>query len=116
MDSLEEDLDINAYKYDPAISEYSNLPTNKVDLIICIDVLQHVPLYDLNRVLIELKQYGCKCFMHIRCTQYSTMLPNGEFANCTVYPYTWWIKKIGEYFESINIISNDKDNVTLMIE
>lgn len=115
IDCIEKDLAIKVYKYDPAIKEYANLPKNKVDFIICTDVLQHIPVFDLDRVLLEIKKYSNTCFFHIRCTEYKTILPNGKPANCTVYPTEWWEKKLKNYYkEIIKVKTDDLNTVTLV--
>lgn len=114
-DCIEKELKIKTYKYDPAISEYCELPKTNIDFIICTDVLQHIPLFDLDRVLLEIRKYTCNCFFHIRCTEYKTLLPNGEPANCTVYPAIWWKHKLEEYFEDIiKIETNNLNTVTFV--
>ena len=104
------ELNIKTFKYDPAIKEYEDLPDEKVDFVICTDVLQHVPIYDLDRVLAEIRKYSNNCFFYIRCTPYKTKLPNGEKANCTVYPAEWWEKQLRKYFTNIEKINNDDIN------
>ena len=58
LDLIKKNSKIKIFKYDPAIKKYSTLTKNKTDLVICTDVLQHVPLYDLDRVLKEIKSKG----------------------------------------------------------
>lgn len=115
LDNVKKKINIEIYKYDPAIKEYSELPSNPVDFVICTDVLQHIPVYDLDRVLKEIKGYSNNCFFHIRCTQYHTRLPNGQFANCTVFQSDWWMKKLSQYFSDIKLVStNDINTVTFL--
>lgn len=115
LDCIKRETKIDIYKYDPAILEYSKLPNGNVDFVICTDVLQHIPLYDLDRVLTEIKGFSMNCFFHIRCTPYHTLLPNGEFANCTVYPPKWWRKVLKKYFNSVyDIGTNDNDTVSFI--
>lgn len=117
LDNIKEQQKIDIYKYDPAISEFSILPIKDIDFIICTDVLQHIPLYDLDRVLNEIKSYKCDCFFHIRCTAYHTVLPNGQLANCTVYPSEWWKKKLEDYFNNVKVVNeNDLDTVSFITE
>ena len=106
---------IKIFKYDPAITEYSKLPNINVDFVICTDVLQHIPLWDLDRVLSEISKFSTHCFFHIRCTPYKTILPNGNPANCTVYPPQWWAKKLKKYYNNIQIVDkDDKNSVTFL--
>lgn len=104
LDLIKKNSKIKIFKYDPAIKKYSTLTKNKTDLVICSDVLQHVPLYDLDRVLKEIKSKGIYILFYIKCTNHKTKLPNGTYANCTVYDKKWWLEKLSTYFYNIKEI------------
>lgn len=104
LDLIKKNKKIKIYRYDPAIKKYSKLTKNKTDLVICTDVLQHVPLYDLDRVLKEIKSKGIYILFYIKCTNHKTKLPNGTYANCTVYDKKWWLEKLSNYFYDIKEI------------
>ena len=104
LDLIKKNSKIKIFKYDPAIKKYSTLTKNKNDLVICTDVLQHVPLYDLDRVLKEIKSKGIYILFYIKCTNHKTKLPNGTYANCTVYDKKWWLEKLSTYFYNIKEI------------
>ena len=115
LDNIQDALNIKAFKYDPAIDMYSKLPNIKMDFVICTDVLQHVPLYDLDRVLTEISSFSKNAFFNIRFTPYKTVLPNGEPANCTIYPPQWWKSMLEKYYNRIEIVkSEDKNSVTFI--
>ncbi|MDY4236436.1 MAG: radical SAM protein [Bacilli bacterium] len=104
LDLIKKNSKIKIFKYDSAIKKYSTLTKNKTDLVICTDVLQHVPLYDLDRVLKEIKSKGIYILFYIKCTNHKTKLPNGTYANCTVYDKKWWLEKLSTYFYNIKEI------------
>lgn len=104
LDLIKKNKKIKVYKYDPAIKKYSKLTKNKVNLVICTDVLQHVPLYDLDRVLKEIKSKGVYVLFYIKCTNHKTKLPNKTYANCTVYDKKWWLEKLSNYYYDIKEI------------
>lgn len=113
VDYIKKNKNIKTYKYDPAIRKYSKLLKRDVDMIICTDVLQHVPLYDLDRVLNEITKKCKYCLFYIKCTNHSTILPNGNFANCTIHNKNWWKNKLNNYFKEIyeENINNDITSV-----
>lgn len=113
IDTLKKRLSITTFKYDPAIHLYKDKPKQKFDLVICTDVLQHIPLDDLENVLKDISIYGDFIFFHIRTTFYKTILPNGDPANCTVFPKEWWEAKLSLYFKNLRIINYNSDSVTL---
>ena len=104
LDLIKKNKKIKIYRYDPAIKKYSKLTKNKVNLVICTDVLQHVPLYDLDRVLKEIKSKGIYILFYIKCTNHKTKLPNKTYANCTVYDKKWWLEKLSNYYDDIKEI------------
>ena len=85
---------INIYKYDPAIDEYSSLPKEKVDLVICTDVLEHVPPEDVDGTIKEIVALGENCFFVICTKEAIEILPNGENAHCSVHDPAWWLSRI----------------------
>lgn len=104
LDLIKKNKKIKIYRYDPAIKKYSKLTKNKTDLVICTDVLQHVPLYDLDKVLKEIKSKGIYILFYIKCTNHKTKLPNKTYANCTVYDKKWWLEKLSNYYDDIKEI------------
>ncbi len=44
------------------------------------------------------KLYTDNCFLYKSVLKHKTLLPNGEYANCTVYPAKWWENKLKEFF------------------
>ena len=42
---------IKVYGYDPAVEEFEKMPTDKVDFVICTDVLEHIPEDELPDTL-----------------------------------------------------------------
>lgn len=110
-DELEKELSVKCFKYDPCIPEYSIIPENKkFDLVICTDVLEHIPSQDLNKVLCHMSFLGKKFFLNISCRLAGQILPNGQNAHCTVFPPRWWYKKLSSYFKHIQEI--DCEDIT----
>jgi hypothetical protein len=81
---------VRTLRYDPAIPEYSTPPTETVDLVINIDVLEHIPESDLPATLEQMRALGRQALIVIDTRPASTILPNGENAHCTLHPHEWW--------------------------
>jgi predicted TPR repeat methyltransferase len=45
------------YRYDPAVGIYSKKPTTKFDLVVCSDVLEHIPDSELQSFIAEASSY-----------------------------------------------------------
>ncbi len=101
-DKIEKELKIKCYKYDIAIPEYSKLPEDKIDMIICTDVLEHIPLEYLPEVLEKISSISQNAFFNISCRKAGQILPNGENAHCTIYPPRWWQHTLSQYFGKVD--------------
>ena len=81
----------NATKYDPAVPEYQNKPTNKFDLVISTDVLEHIPVDNLKNVIDDIFSYSKKwVFVSVCCRKANAILPNGYNAHATIESAKWW--------------------------
>lgn len=83
--------------YDPGVPQFGVLPGKKYDLVICTDVLEHVPEEEISDTLNEIFSISKKCcFINIAMYPAGTFLPNGENAHCTLKPIDWWRVKMSE--------------------
>jgi 2-polyprenyl-3-methyl-5-hydroxy-6-metoxy-1,4-benzoquinol methylase len=103
--NLKELFDIKKYDlYDPGREEYSVLPDKKYDMVICIDVLEHIPENLLDTVLEQIITRTNKVFFCTISTRLaSKILSNGQNAHATVKPRAWWIEKLGKYKDKLII-------------
>lgn len=85
------------YLYDPGLPEFSQPPRKDqtFDLVVCTDVLEHIPEEDTDMVLDYLFE---KCnkglFLSIACDKALAILANGENAHVNVKSPDWWIEKL----------------------
>jgi hypothetical protein len=88
----------NVTKYDPAIPEYQNKPTDKFDLVIVTDVLEHIPIDNLKDVIDEIFTYSKKwVFISVCCRKAEAILPNGYNAHATIQSAKWWQELFKDY-------------------
>ncbi len=78
--------------YDPAFKPFSEYPTQSYDGVICIDVLEHIPEFDIFWFVGELFKFSDKfVYANIACYPAKKHLPNGENAHCTIKDSDWWV-------------------------
>ena len=97
--------------YDPCYDKYSTLNQDKkYDIVICIDVLEHIPQEDISSVLNLISNVSNKyILLNVACYSAQALLPNGENAHITIKEPKWWYDKIIEIIKikkNLKIICN----------
>ena len=90
-------MGINMTPYDPAVAQFSNKPTGQYDLVLCIDVMEHVQEDKVDEVLKDIFSYSNKVFLTITCYPAMQVLPNGKNAHYTIKEPDWWKEKLKPY-------------------
>lgn len=85
--------------YDPAFSTHDVLPKGRFDLVVCSDVLEHVPLIETGRFIKRLFDYGEKgVWASVCCRPAKKRFPDGRTnLHVTVRPYEWWLEQFREH-------------------
>ena len=95
--------------YDPGLEKFSTLPTGMYDMVMCVDVMEHLPTQDLNWIIDRIMSFGNKAvFLNIACYEALKKFPNGKNVHITVQEPKWWIDLINKIWydkhqERINI-------------
>lgn len=81
--------------YDPAVEPFSELPTEKFDIVYSTDVFEHIPESEIPGALHWIFLHAKKVvYLAICNVPAKAVLPNGENAHCTVRPHNWWRMQI----------------------
>ena len=96
--SLKDYWKIDIDLYDPCYEKNAFInEKKKYDLVICIDVLEHIPSQDtdwvLEKIISKAKKY---VFINLACYSAVALLPNGKNAHINVNEPKWWHEKILE--------------------
>ena len=94
--SLRDYWQIDIDLYDPCFENNSFInETNKYDLVISIDVLEHIPSQDIEWVLERIISKANKyVFINLACYPAVALLPDGKNAHINVNNPKWWYEKI----------------------
>lgn len=94
--------DIDYRPYDPVFPNYGRpLPA---DLVCCIDVLEHIEYDFLDKVLQELFDITTDVgFFSIHTGPAKKFLSDGRNAHLIQQPASWWLVKICNFFEVIQM-------------
>jgi hypothetical protein len=85
-------------RYDPAIPEYAALPVEKAELLVNIDVLEHIPEEHLDATLREMRALCDHAIVIVDTRPAALVLPDGRNAHVTLRPHEWWRTKLQEFF------------------
>lgn len=85
-------------RYDPAIPAYSDKPSGVYDLLINVDVLEHIRDHDLDPIIEEMRSLCRNAILIIDTRPAELILPNGENAHATIKPKEWWAERLGRHF------------------
>ena len=101
------------FLYDPAYPEHDKLPTKKYDMVICTDVLEHIPEEDLDWVIRELCSFSqSTMFINVSTLPakktFKTGKYKGENVHVTVHNHEWWLNKVSK-------IWNDNKNLKIYL-
>lgn len=91
-------------RYDPAIPVYRDMPEGDFDLVLCCDVLEHVPMAYVDKVLKQVLSKGALAFFTISLKLARARLPDGRNAHVTVLSREEWLRWLGDYFGTITAI------------
>lgn len=93
---------ISVKGYDPAVTFYEERPENPVDLLVCLDVLEHIEMANIDAVLKDIhsltKQF---CYLVIDLQPAVKTLSDGRNAHILLAPPEWWISRISQLFPCI---------------
>jgi len=87
------------FLYDPGVTEHNKLPTKKHDMVICTDVLEHIPEEDLDWVLLEICSLSnSTVFINVSSEPalktFTTGKYKGENVHVSLFDHEWWVEKI----------------------
>ena len=106
---------IKSTLYDPAIDEYKQKPKKNFDLLICTDVLEHIPEHHISNLLAELSSYSDKAFLTISTRKATHYLPDGQNAHVTVESPDFWIAHISKFYDSLFTLYNKQRKVLYVL-
>jgi hypothetical protein len=77
--------------YDPAFMPTSKLPVGQFDLVVCSDVLEHLPEHEVDDFVARLFEYAKKAvWASVCCRPAKKFFPDGRNLHTCVKPFEWW--------------------------
>ena len=104
LEELNLGYEIEKNRYDPAIPEYSTKPDHISDLLLNVDVLEHIEEEDLDTVLAEMRSLCKDALIIVDLKEAELLLEDGRNAHVTIKPVEWWEEKISKHFGKLERI------------
>jgi hypothetical protein len=98
IDRLDLGYPLRLERYDPAIPAYALKPKLKADLLINIDVLEHIEESDIDDVLAEMRALCRDALIIVDTAPAKRVLADGRNLHVTLKPHDWWLERIARHF------------------
>jgi hypothetical protein len=98
LEELQLGYPVERLRYDPAIPAFSQKPDARVDLLINIDVLEHVEEEDIDLVVEEMRSACRNAIIIVDTRSATTFLPDGRNAHVTIRSHDWWRERLSRHF------------------
>jgi hypothetical protein len=82
------------YEYDPSIEGKDTVPRGNFDLILTVDVMEHIEPISLESTLGWIADHSTRQFHHIDCNDTNHMLDDGRDVHLIVKPPAWWVAQL----------------------
>lgn len=97
-DELQRATGARIARYDPAIPKYSVRPEGKFDLLVNVDVLEHVPEDELEPIIADMAALARNAIIIVDMGPAVLILPDGRNAHVTQQNEEWWKQRLGTHF------------------
>jgi 2-polyprenyl-3-methyl-5-hydroxy-6-metoxy-1,4-benzoquinol methylase len=102
-------------RYDPALRKFREMPEGQFDLVLCMDVLEHIPMASVDKVLTEVREKSAAAVFTISTKLARAKLPDGRNAHCTLLTRPEWTRWVAEYFgQVVELPSHSDQELVLM--
>lgn len=101
-------------KYDPAIPQFKEMPDGQFDLVLCTDVMEHIQIEDVERILREIRAKSQTALFTISMKPARAKLPDGRNAHVTLLNAGEWTRWIGSIFGQVRQIPTQWDHILML--
>ena len=102
-------------RYDPAIPPIRRMPPNAFDLVFACDVMEHIPMAGVDRVLKEIRSKSEAAFFTISTKLARAKLPDGRNSHVTLLRHSEWGRWIKEYFQKVEVLQATSEHELVLL-
>ncbi|MFM1816891.1 MAG: hypothetical protein RLZ98_3586 [Pseudomonadota bacterium] len=101
LDELDLGYEVRTQRYDPAIPAYQTRPDEVFDLLINVDVLEHIEEKDLDEVIADMRSLCRDALIIVDTAPAALVLEDGRNAHVTLQPHEWWQARLSRHFGAL---------------
>lgn len=102
-------------RYDPAIPPIRHMPEGPFDLVFVCDVMEHIPMTAVDRVLTEIHEKSQAALFTISTKLARAKLPDGRNTHVTLLRHSEWSRWIKEYFQKVETLSATSEHELVLL-
>jgi len=107
---------IQVIEYDPGIEGKDTRPAGSYDLLVCLDVMEHIEPDHLNEVMEHFKDLIGKFGFFVISNRYAkAVLPDGRNAHLIVENPVWWESVFKTHFTRVEVKYNAPRSETYIL-
>lgn len=85
-------------RFDPAIPEFAAIPDRTYDVLINVDVLEHIPEEELDGVLTQMAGLSKEAILIVDTRPAALTLADGRNAHVSLHDHHWWQERLQKHF------------------
>jgi hypothetical protein len=85
-------------RFDPALPEFAARPTHVFDVLVNVDVLEHIPEEEIDGVAADMSSMCRHAFLVIDTGPALTLLSDGRNAHVSQHEGQWWLRRLSTHF------------------
>lgn len=102
-------------RYDPAIPSYKRMPEGQFGLVLCCDVMEHVPMASVDRVLADIRSKSNTALFTISLKLARAKLPDGRNAHVTLLTRSEWILWLEDAFGHVDVLPSKWEHELVLL-
>ena len=102
-------------RYDPAIPAIKRMPPNQFDLVFVCDVMEHIPMADVEKILLQVLSKSTAALFTISTKLARAKLPDGRNAHVTLLTQSEWARWIKDVFGKVETMDSTSEHELVLL-
>lgn len=102
-------------RYDPGIPPIKRMPSDRFDLVLVCDVMEHIPMADVDKVLLQILSKSPAAIFTISTKLARAKLPDGRNAHVTLLTQSEWVRWIKDVFRKVETLQSSSEHELVLL-